>query len=302
MGTKAAAQSYDTFDPYQQSHPCEPAPLDFSPSDLTWMNEGATQQAWDTHGPALGWEPLPAGTIYPLYLADVKASRMAGVWSGGDEGLVDGTLGGRFGLLRHNQGGEGPYMRGMQIDTEGSANVRLIPGENMDVKSVDFRAGVPVSFGFGRLHTRFGYYHLSSHVGDEYLLKRPDFNRLNFSRDVLFIGAGYWLTPATRIYGEAGWAFYSDISKEWEFMFGIERAPRFATGMRGQPFYAIQGHLREELDFGGHFNSQIGWAWRRNASSGLFRIGLQYFNGKSQQYSFYQQNEQQLGFGLWYDY
>jgi hypothetical protein len=34
----------------------------------------------------------------------------------------------------------------------------------------------------------------------------------------------------------------------------------------------------------------------------LFRLGLQYYNGGSPQMQFYNRSEQQLGFGLWYDY
>ncbi len=296
------AQPDTGFDPYQLSDSSlpQPVPLYTNGDDAASWFASEPLMAWPTG--AMGWEALPTDTIYPFYLGDLKSSRLSGIWSGGDEQLVDAKLGGRFGLLRFNRGQEGPFLRGTQVDVEGSGQLRLAPSENMDLRSVDFRAGVPVSFGFGRFHTRVGYYHLSSHVGDEFLLRRPDFNRLNFSRDVLYLGAGYWLTPQTRVYGETGWAFYSDVSKEWEFMFGIERAPRFATGLAGGLFYAAHAHLREELNYSGHFTGQIGWAWRRDERSGLLRIGLDYFNGKSRQYSFFREHEQQLGFGVWYDF
>ena len=34
----------------------------------------------------------------------------------------------------------------------------------------------------------------------------------------------------------------------------------------------------------------------------LLRLGVQYYNGKSSQYSFYDEFEEQLGFGIWYDF
>lgn len=250
------------------------------------------------------WEFLPRETLYPFYLADPKASRMAGTLMGAsnDNTLLDGTLGGRFGIVRYVNDTRGPFRRGMQLDFEGAAQVRLDLGNDHDVRSVDFRAGIPLSFSFGRFQTRMGYYHLSSHVGDEFLLRNPGFNRLNYSRDVLFLGGAYWLDEATRIYGEAGWAFYSDVSQPWEFVFGIEEAPRFATGIHGAPFYAVNVRLREEVDFGGGLTAQIGWAWRSGFDTGLLRVGFHYFNGKSNQFSFYNDHEQQYGLGLWYDF
>jgi hypothetical protein len=34
----------------------------------------------------------------------------------------------------------------------------------------------------------------------------------------------------------------------------------------------------------------------------MFRVGLQVYTGGSQQLSFYQNTEQKVGLGLWYDY
>lgn len=64
---------------------------------------------------------------------------------------------------------------------------------------------------------------------------------------------------------------------------------------------AINGHLREELDFGGNLVVQAGWQWRGPAGH-LFRTGLQYFNGKSDQFEFYDRFEQKIGIGIWYDF
>lgn len=250
------------------------------------------------------WEFLPKDSLYPFYLADTKASRLAGQWleGTGDHTLLDSTLGGRFGLFRYVDATPAPFKRGIQADIEGSGQVRLDMDFEHDVRSVDFRAGVPISVSFGRLQTRFGYYHLSSHVGDEYLIRYPAFERKNYSRDVLFLGGAYWLNARSRVYGEMGWAFYSDVCEPWEFVFGIENAPRTPTGLRGAPFYAINGRLREEVDFGGAVTVQAGWAWRSAYSTGLLRTGLHYFNGKSNQFSFYDEHEELIGAGLWYDF
>jgi len=299
------------LDAFPNSGPLAQGPLGPGPLGPGPLGPGAIGQGhWSPGGwgpgglgPGVGtWELLPNGSLYPFYLADVKASRLAARGTLGEEDYLEGSLGGRVGLIRLNETPDGPYRRGVQLDVEGASLVRLNTDRSMDLESSDFRAGVPLSVSLGRLHTRFGYYHLSAHVGDEFLLRNPGFNRLNVVRDALFAGVGYWLTPARRLYAETSWAFYHDVSQPWDLRFGIEQAPRFATGLGGAPFFAIHGHLRQEFDFGGYGNLELGWAWRGHRDSGMLRVGLFYVNGKSTQFAFFDKHEQLYGGGIWYDF
>ncbi|UUO05699.1 DUF1207 domain-containing protein [Blastopirellula sp. J2-11] len=287
---------------HQAALPFPDRPIEVSEYEL----EDYNQPWYDASGDYDDWQVLPTGHIYKAHLADVKESRLAVkiVDLTGDTTILDGNLGGRFGVFRY--GNHDPYLpQGVQWDVEGSAHVRLDIPEEVDVRSADFRAGNQLTWSYDRApnhRTRFGYYHLSSHLGDEFLIKNPGYNRLNYSRDVLILGHSVYLNEKTRIYGQIGWAFYTTVSKPWELSFGFERAPTHATGPWGEPFFAVNGELREEVDWGGSFTLQTGWAWVGDDSGHLLRIGLQYLNGASSQYSFYQQWEQQIGFGIWYDY
>lgn len=248
------------------------------------------------------WQILPEGLIFRPFLADTKASRFAAhiINLEGQGWMWEGVLGTQVGLLRY--GNNDPIRPvGFQVDAEGAAHVRLDIPENVDVNAVDFRGGIPVTFGWGRHRTRVGYYHLSSHLGDEFLLRNPGFNRLNYARDVLYVGHAVYLTPLLRVYGQVGWAFYTDVAKEWEFLAGIEYAPCGPTGVYGAPFFAINGHSRQEVNFGGSLTVEAGWAWVGETGR-MLRTGLLYYNGESNQYSFYDDFEQQIGFGLWYDF
>jgi hypothetical protein len=95
---------------------------------------------------------------------------------------------------------------------------------------------------------------------------------------------------------------YSDVSEPWEFQFGIDHAPVQSTGVRGSPFWAVNGHLRQEVNFGGSVVAQAGWAWRSDVGSPLLRAGFHYLNGKSSQFEFFNEHEQQLGLAVWYDF
>jgi hypothetical protein len=268
-------------------------------ADRPWDDEmfhGEDLQDW-----TMQW--LPDGLIYRSYLAGVKEPRMATTWD--DDGNVGGlwefTLGGRVGVFRF--GSNDPIRpEGLQLDIEGAGMPRLRLDSDRDLQAVDFRGGFPLTYGIGPWATKIAYYHLSSHAGDEFLVKNPAFQRVNYSRDAFVIGQSYYVTPALRLYGEAGWAFYADVSEPWEFQFGADYSPLCPVGLRGAPFAAINGHLREEVDFGGNVVAQAGWQWRSGRNGQLLRMGLQYYNGKSNQFEFYNRNENKLGLGVWYDY
>lgn len=249
------------------------------------------------------WQLLPQGLMYRSYLAGLKESRMyGGVEDAKDDSIFwSATLGARVGLLRY---GTSDYILpdGFQIDAEASTQARLDVPNDVDLRSADYRGGVPVTFGFGQHRFRTGYYHLSSHLGDEFLLKNSGYDRLNFARDVILFGYSYYATPNLRFYAEAGWGFYTIVSDPWEFQFGIDYAPQYRTGFRGAPFFAINTHLKEELNYSGNFTVQAGWAWRADNGPQLLRIGMQYFNGASPQNSFVFENEQTIGAGVWYDF
>lgn len=251
------------------------------------------------------WMLLPDGLMYTSYAAGEREPRLSTAFlhEQGGQTLWDSALGGRAGIARYGNTSS-IHPEGWQIDVEGAAFVRLLPEDERDVQAVDFRAGVPLTYRQGRFQWKFGYYHISSHLGDEFLLKNPGFNRLNYSRDALVMGVGYFPGEAWRVYAEVGWAciYTSGGAEPWEIQTGFEYDHRRPTGIRGEPYFAANVYLREEVNWGGNLNVLAGWQWRGRASSRVFRAGLQYFNGKNSQFSFLQDNQQLLGGGIRYDY
>jgi len=249
------------------------------------------------------WQLLPSGLMYKSYLAGGREPRFGSQWVRmRDEGwLWDATLGGRAGLLRY---GTDNAIRpeGWQLDVEGAAFPRLDLENERDLVSADFRIGGLLTTRRGCWEAKFGYYHLSSHLGDEYILRHPDVDRINYVRDSLVLGMAVYFGPNLRVYSEAGCAFNTDGGAEpWEFQCGADLSPAEPTGRWGAPFLAVNGHLREENDFGGNMTVQTGWQWRGQTGH-LLRVGMQYFNGFSDQYQFYNIFEEQIGVGLWYDF
>ncbi len=251
------------------------------------------------------WQFLPDGLMYKSYLAGGREPRFATQWVRmRDYGWIwDVALGGRVGLLRYGTAYD-PYPEGFQLDLEAGVFPRMDLGDNYDrdLVSVDFRVGVPWTVRLGIWEGKFAYYHLSSHLGDEFMTMHPMATRINYVRDCLLLGVALRPHPDLRLYTEAGWAFYTDGGAEpWEFQFGVDYSPVGPTGNLGAPFFAINGHLREEVDFGGGLTVQAGWQWA-SGSGHLLRFGMHYFNGMSDQREFFTAHEELIGLGLWYDY
>ena len=135
----------------------------------------------------------------------------------------------------------------------------------------------------GRWQFKTGYNHLSSHMGDEIMMQQSSLHRsrINYVRDSLMLGVGYFATDNMRLFGEVdyGWGRRG------------RRADRVAIRHRLQPGPSWRGavlglytNLRQEFDFGGFFVAQAGWQWRGGLALRTLRIGFEYFNGKSPQW------------------
>ncbi len=253
------------------------------------------------------WQILPEGLIYPSYLAGPQEPRLCGVWNyERDWGwMCDATLGGRASVLRY--GTQNSVLpEGFEIAVEGGAHLRLDYERDMDMLATDYRVGVPLTYGTKRFQYKLAYYHVSSHLGDEYILRKdpnPKRDRINYVRDSIVLGIAYRPHRDIRLYGETACAFYrGDKTDPWEFQFGIEYSPNYpSNGIYGAPFFAINAHLLQELDFGGNLTVQLGWQWR-GPSNHLFRMGVQYLCGASDQYEFNEYYESKIGMGIWFDF
>jgi hypothetical protein len=249
------------------------------------------------------WRVLPEGVVWQSYWAGVHEPRLSGVVFNDDDdnNFIDGAVGGRAALFRYGTEGVG-RPQGFELQAEGAAFPRLNLDEEWDLDAADFRVGFPLVYGRDAWQAKFSYYHLSSHMGDEFAIREMALaERINYSRDALTLALSYYPHRAWRVYAEADWAFYYDFCEPWAFQFGVDVAEPGPTGPWGTPFFAINGHLREEIDYSGNVVAQLGWLWRGNTSQTL-RLGFHYYNGKSNQFEFFDQFEEQIGGGLWYDF
>ena len=269
-------------------------------------DQGAMRAEHTAADPEQPWtlQLFPEGLIYRSYLAGMKEPRLAGMWVHDvNQGwLFDTALGARAAIARlGTQNSRRP--EGLEADCEAAVFPRFSPDGERDLVSADFRIGIPLTYGVGPFQTKLAWYHLSSHLGDEFMLDNPSVKRINYCRDAVVWGNSFYLTDDLRLYAEAEWAYHTDGGAEpWAFQFGVDFSPLEPLwGLRGAPFVAVNTHLREEVRFGGNVVVQTGWQWRGQTGH-LFRFGMQYFTGKSDQLEFFRRNEDRLGLGIWYDF
>lgn len=283
------------------------------------MLQGAPAQSWQSPWtppaapplqldssptPSWGLEILPDGLLYKSYLAGPKEPRIGSSWLVEEErGLIwETVVGGRAGVWRWEDA-TSPRPLAAQLDLEGGALVRMDPEVNTDVEAVDFRFGVLMTWRSGRWASKAGYYHISSHLGDEYLLKNPGVPRYNYVRDAAITGLSFDATPDVRLYSEIAYAIgHQGGALPLELQFGAEYAPAQPSEIWGAPFAAVNSHVREDEGWIHGVNVMAGWLWRGEVSRHTLRIGMQYYTGPSLQWSFVGRDEQLIGGGLWFDY
>ena len=251
------------------------------------------------------WELLPDSLLYRSYLRNPRAPRLAvrALQHSGYDSVLEMTAGARVGILRYGRpGNENP--EGFQLDIEAAIYPRLNSEFEQDLDATDYRVGIPLTWREGPWQVKLGWYHLSAHVGEEFLFRNPDYYFREYFRDAAVLGVGFFPDPDSRVYGEVEYGYHHmGGSEPWHFQFGYDYSPiRPSIGFWPDPFFAINGTLMEEVDFSGGVNVVTGVQWRSDGPGRLFRLGLQYYNGNSLQYSFIEEHEESYGVGIWYDF
>ncbi len=121
-------------------------------------------------------------------------------------------------------------------------------GETCELVNADYYCGLPLTYAFDRWSFRLRVYHISSHLGDEFLVNHPKYikKRKNPSFEALDFFTSYQFSPHLRIYGGGGWVFHSDQSfpiKALYVEYGTEirlfGKKLYYQRLFGTPFFAV---------------------------------------------------------------
>jgi hypothetical protein len=242
---------------------------------------------------------LPNTKIFRPLLADQREPRFAGYYqyhASSSEHFNAGaaTFGEEFGLLRghfhHN-----PYQLGIEAAVFALFNLDT---KSHDLVNADYMVGIPLTYRTGDFSYRARIYHISSHLGDEFLLNNPGVHRVNLSYEITDFLAS-WSHWGVRLYGGGGAIVESDPNlKPAVVQFGAEYRYPHLFG----PAELVAGanyKLSQHQDFGLNQSYLLGLAFHKGDHT--VRTVLQYYTGFSPNGQFYTEQIHYFGVGLQFE-
>ena len=138
------------------------------------------------------FEVFPVGQLFPSLVASLKEPQLRNslltAQSERDLGTLLGITeqGASIALWRMNGHRRGD---GLELGIQGSASAQFdLLGARWTLLNADYTFAYPLTYRHGAVATRFRYFHVSSHLGDRYLLLRPAarrFDNAGYRREAL---------------------------------------------------------------------------------------------------------------------
>jgi hypothetical protein len=214
------------------------------------------------------------------------------------ERVGSATFGETFSIVRSPRHDWGQWEVGFQA---GVFSVFDLEASSSDLVNTDFLVGLTASYHFGDFTSILRFYHQSSHLGDEYLL-RTQVNRVNLSFEVLDVLVSYERWQWLRLYGGGGVLVHREPALDRGILqAGIElHSPRAYVGGFLRPIAGADFQFRQESD------------WKQDVSirSGVqiehpflrrtqMQILAEFYSGRSPNGQFYDRRIETIGIGLY---
>ena len=247
-------------------------PIDIDIDGRTIINEGVVCEGI--------WLPEDPPLFRP-FIADPRQVIYSAGWRFDDNALtkniIDVSYGDSFPFYRWLN--VWPWNGQLQIDLEGCLWAVFDPCyESAPLMNADYYVAVPITYSVDRWQFRLRGYHISSHLGDEFLLDHPHYVRKNPSAEYLDFFVSHNLTDEIRIYGGLGWVVAQDESYEFgPFYSAIGAELRLLSlgfldtknVIYGCPIFGM--HFRQSADFKKHIDATYIIGYEFGKLCGLFR-------------------------------
>lgn len=153
--------------------------------------------------------------------------------------------------------------------------------------TTDYLIGIPLSYAVDRWTFRLRAYHISSHLGDEFMFLRPGYPRKNPSMEAIDFFTNYQATEGIRVYFGPGWIFHSDDTYylnpfyiEYGAEFRAFGTSNYYHRLYGTPYLAIFVRNWQAVHWQFDGTYQLGYEWSKLQGVGRkLRAFLQYHHG-----------------------
>lgn len=255
---------------------------------------------------------LPQNTILfsPLIADPRQATNSAGIRFDGD--VIGSCVGSA------NFGGDFILLRLLDVSSfHGDLDIGIQAGvfsvfdlEHPDACMVnsDFFVSALLGFAVNSWSYRFRLWHLSTHLGDEFLLANSNFARYNLSDEGIDLVVSWRCSPQVRLYGGLGYILFRDDTfpeKPFYCEGGLEYRPfgHREANIYAQPFFAMHLRLWEEQNFSIDQNYVVGMEWAKFQGIGRkIRAFFEYHKGFSREGQFVKDRSNYYGFRISYGF
>lgn len=243
------------------------------------------------------WFPQMTELFLPL-IADPRAATYSLGWRSGDRvcGVksIGVSLGDDFPIYRWlDLFWEGDLQIGIEAGIWSVFNMDPSPnyakGAAAELVNTDFYVGIPITYASGPWSFRFRGYHISGHLGDEYIIDHPGVVRLNPSIEGIDFFTSYQASEAIRLYVGPGVYVHSDPTFKWKPLYieyGAEArflgSKFYNQKLYGTCFIALFWRNLEQLNYNFDGTYRAGYEFSKLQGIGRkFRLYAGYHHGYS---------------------
>jgi hypothetical protein len=247
-----------------------------------------------------GFTWLPGRSLFVPLIADPRWPRFSAAYQHyfGD-GEIDEVAAVSFGealpIVRYAPPWSGEWELGLQ---GGVFAIFDLASDSFDLINADYFVAIPLSYAQGNFSGIFRFFHQSSHLGDEYLL-RSRVERVNLSYEAINLLLSYELPLGFRVYGGSSYLIRTDPSDilPWRFQTGLEfTGPSLAKRFMISPLAAIDVQIDQEGGWVANVAPSVGVQFEGIRSQGRnFQLLVQYFYGRSPNGQFYERRIEYVG-------
>jgi hypothetical protein len=263
------------------------------------------------------WFPQ-ATVLFQPFVADPRWPTYWLAYRGGDHvvgrNAVSVSLGDQFPIFRWRDilPWHGDMQIGIEADLWAVFNFSDLPksdnGDFSELFNADYYLGIPVEYAVDRWSFRTRIYHISSHLGDEFMCRKREMcdKRKNPSFEAIDFFASYQVDQNFRVYAGPGVIIHSDDTfpmKYFYLEYGMELRwwgrKSLYHKIYGTPFLAIHVENWQVRHWNSDETYMIGYEWSKMQGIGRkFRVYADYHRGFSYEGQFFKKPTQygEVGF------
>lgn len=254
---------------------------------------------------------LPSGHLFKPLLADPRWAHFSAAYRNYVGKNIDGnnnaavSFGETLPFYRANLGQSiVQWEVGLQAGVFSDFN---LDASSSDLINTDFIASIYSSIRAGNASAFARIYHQSSHLGDEFLLRKlTSLERINLSYEGADLRLSYELPYGVRVYGGGGGIFHKEPStiKPWSVQYGVEfRSPWRLDIAPVRPILAVDIKNHEQNNWNADISARAGIQFDNfQTFNRRLQFLAEYFNGNSPTGQFFREKAEYIGIGAHYHF